>query len=59
MDERPSRFLVRVLPGAEEGRDVFRDPDEKSDQQERQNERHLDDFLVDAKRDNGAEENQH
>lgn len=32
MDERPGRFLVRVLPSAEEGRDVFCDPDEKADQ---------------------------
>lgn len=57
MDERPGRFLVRVLPSAEEGRDVFRNPDEDPDQQKRQDQWHLEGFLIDAKRHDGAEEN--
>lgn len=55
MDERPSGLLVRVLPGAEKCRDVFGDPDEKADEQKRQNQRHFVDGVMDAERNDRPE----
>ena len=43
MHDLPALVLVRIGPGAEEGRDVFGDPDEEADQREceqRQREHH-------------------
>ncbi len=35
MDQLPPSMLVRILPGPKERRDVFRDPQEKTEQQKR------------------------
>lgn len=40
MNKAPRLRLVWILPSAKKGGDVFRDPDEKPDQQKRQNKRH-------------------
>lgn len=40
MNKAPRLRLVWILPSAKKGGDVFRDPDEKPDQQKGQNKRH-------------------
>ncbi|MNR56795.1 hypothetical protein D3C85_1774420 [compost metagenome] len=40
MDNLPGMLLIRITPGPEQGRYVLGHPDEESDQQKRDNERH-------------------
>lgn len=58
VDERPGGLLVGVLPGAEEGRNVLSDPDEKADEQKGQDQWHFVDGMMDAKCNDSPEKNE-
>lgn len=50
MNQLPARLLIRVIPRAEKGGDIFGYPDEKADQKVGEGKRHEEAFVGDAEK---------